>query len=108
MLYLLYYSFVPNTATMNRALSFFRGLERLHVQATVVFMMPDTNKSKVKEDYRYVKVKYLWDKLYFPWTFFKYVSYYIYCYQFLKQLKPRDIVYIGSCGQRFGQGWVMY
>lgn len=81
---------------MNRALSFFRGLERLHVQATVVFMMPDTNKSKVKEDYRYVKVKYLWDKLYFPWTFFKYVSYYIYCYQFLKQLKPRDIVYIGG------------
>lgn len=87
---------MPNTATMNRALSFFRGLEQLHVQATVVFMMPDTNHSKLTEGYSYVKVKYLWDKWYFPWSSFKYMSYYIYCFQFLKQLKPGDIVYIGG------------
>lgn len=94
MFYFLYYSYVPNTASFNRALSYFRSLDKFQVHATIVFLMPDARKNKLTEEFKYVEVKYLWDKCNIHSSYLKYLSYYINCSRFLSLLKKGDAVYI--------------
>lgn len=94
MIYYLYYSYVPNTASFNRALSYFKSLDKLRINATIVFLMPDSNNSRLKERYSNIKIKYLWDNYYIPLPRLKYISYYLYTLFFINRLKEGDIVYV--------------
>ena len=58
--------------------------------------MPDVNKSKLTETFKYVEVIYLWDKCNIRAAYLKFLSYYINCFRFQRLLKEGDIVYIGG------------
>ena len=94
MFYIVHALYRPNTAPANRALSFFRGFSEAGVKAHVLYFMPDTSYSKVKESFPGITIEYLWDKGYINHPIFKYVSYVKYLITFLRRLKKGDTVYV--------------
>ena len=94
MLYFVYRSYVPNVASTNRALAYFRNLERMGIPVTVVYFLPDKDKSKVLEDFKFVKFKYYWEHGYLNQKMLRYVSFYFYLKHFRHHLKAGDKVYV--------------
>lgn len=94
MIHFLYISYAPNTAPCNRALSYLRSLDKMAVSAKVSFFLPDNNKSKIPDSFKYISVKYYWDKFYINHNIFKYISYYFYLKCFINTLKKGDVIYI--------------
>lgn len=93
-IYILYESYTPNTAQTNRALAYLRSLEKMHMPVQVVFFLPDCKKSKLSDEFQYVKVKYCWEKYFINHKVLKYLSYYYYVKRLLNQLSHGDKVYI--------------
>ena len=94
MIYFLYNSYEPDTALTNRALSYFRSIEAMKVGITVVFFMPDKNKSQLTDDFQYINVKYYWSRYFVNNRYIKNLCYYSYLLHFKASLKEGDIVYI--------------
>lgn len=94
MLYFLYFSYVPNTASFNRMLAYWRSLDKMNIPAKVVFFLPDNNMSKISDKFKVVKIEYYWDRFYIRSRSLKYLSYYLYQYLFLGRLKKGDKVCI--------------
>lgn len=93
-LYFLYFSYVPNTACINRAKAYWKILDELGIKAEVAFFLPDSNYSKVTEEYKNITFKYYWDKYYINHRIFKYISFYYYQKKFFKDLNKKDVVYL--------------
>ena len=53
-LYIVCNSYNPNTAPTNRLLSFVQGFSELGVEAEVVFLVPNSDMSKVDNKYPHV------------------------------------------------------
>lgn len=96
MIYFVYLSYRPNTAPANRALAYLKSADRKGVPIQVLFLLPDENKSKLSDEFQYIKVKYCWDKLFIDNSYLKYLSYIFYLLMFVRQLKKGDKVYIYS------------
>lgn len=94
MIYFVYKSYVPNTAVMNRALSYIRSIEKIQIPITVVFFLPDFGRSVIPDKFEYITINYFWKKYYINHPILKYISYFIYLYSFRKQLRKGDKVYI--------------
>ncbi len=94
MIYFLYRSYVPNAASTNRALAYFHNLDRMKIPITVVYFLPDRDKSKVLEQFQYIKFKYYWDKFYINHSKLRYLSFYVYTKLFRHSLKIGDKVYV--------------
>ena len=62
-IYIVCNSYNPNTAPTNRILSFIRGFSELNVEAEVVFLVPDSSRSKVKENYPHISFRYMWERM---------------------------------------------
>ena len=77
MIYFLYNSYEPDTALTNRALSYFRSIEAMKVGITVVFFMPDKNKSQLTDDFQYINVKYYWSRYFVNNRYIKNLCYYL-------------------------------
>lgn len=93
-LFLVYRTYAPNTAFINRAKAYWDALDKIGLKATIVFFMPDNKYSKLNASYNNIKIKYYWDKYYIPNKYFKYISYYLYQKLFLGQLREGDRVYL--------------
>ena len=52
MLYFLQFSYVPNVASTNRLLAYFSALEKLGINARTVYLMPDSERNKIKYSYK--------------------------------------------------------
>lgn len=92
-IYLLYRCYSPNTAYINRMLSYLRAWEDEGEKVEIVFFMPDEKKSKIAESFRHIKITYMWEKYYLDNKLLKYFCYAWYVYCFTKRLKHDDVVY---------------
>lgn len=91
---LIYKSYTPNTAGINRAYAYWNVLNKLGIKIEVSFFLPDKNYNKVKEEYENITFKYYWDKYYINHRIFKYISFYYYRRKFVKDLDKKDVVYL--------------
>ena len=96
--YFLYHCFLPNTANMNRALSFLREIDEIGYNVTVCFFEPDNNCSKISEIFNNIKIVYYWDKLYFNNKVFKHLFYYYLC-KFVNNINPGDTIFINELAE---------
>lgn len=91
--YAVFNNYYPNSAPSNRILSYLEAWEKMDVEVTAVFMLPDRNFSHIDRQYNNIKIVYMWDK--FP--VHNYICHNIllfwYVNSFIKQLKPGDKVY---------------
>lgn len=94
MIYFCYHSYEPNTATYNRVLAFLRNIEKLKIPVKVVFFMPNRDKSRILDHFKYIDIHYCWDHCYINSKFFKYLSFYFYQFLFLRRLRSGDKVCI--------------
>ena len=90
----LYLGYSPNTATFNRAQSYWKVLDKLGIKVEVTFFFPDSNYNKVKEVYKNITFKYYWDKYYIKHRALKYISYYFYRKDYIRKIKEGDILYL--------------
>lgn len=86
------FSYVPNTASTNRLLSYIRNIPQ-EIKVRVFFIMPDKNFSKIKDVPQNVEVVYCWDKFRCKNKLFKYIFYKLSIQYVKRQLHEKDIVY---------------
>lgn len=101
MLYIVCNSYQPNTAPTNRVLSFVRGFSELGVEAEVVFLTPNSERSKVNKHYPHITFKYMWEKLHFTNSIVNKLAEEYYGWKFAKSLKPGDVVFLTNFGNIF-------
>lgn len=94
MLYFLCFSYVPNTASFNRMLAYWRSLDKMNIPTKVVFFLPDNQMSKMTDDFKSVIVEYYWEKFYIKSRYLRYLLLFLYQFLFLKQLRIGDKVCI--------------
>ena len=94
MFYFVNFSYSPNTAPTNRALSYIKALSEMGVPTCVVFFAPDKMFSRVKESYPHIEFKYLWDKYYLGIPRIKKLSLRWYLKRFVRDLQSGDKVYV--------------
>lgn len=100
-IYIVCNSYNPNTAPTNRVLSFIRGFSELNVEAEVVFLVPDSNRSKVKENYPYITFRYMWETMRISNRILNKLAEEYYGRRFVKILKPGDVVFLTNFGNIF-------
>lgn len=93
-IYLVRMVYLPNKAETNRLLSFLRGFSDLHIDVEMVFLIPDSQKSKYNIDIPHVTFTYMWEK--FPITnrYMKQIVYNINSVRFVNRLEEGDIVIV--------------
>lgn len=93
MLYILNYSFSPNSAVSNRIIGYLKAMDKMGVEATFIVMMPDASFSKLSLRLEHIKVEYLWEKIKFNHRLLRPVYYRLFCRSIRKRLRPGDKVY---------------
>lgn len=93
MLYILNLEYLPNTAACNRLTGYYRSMDQMEIEATVVFLNPNSNYDKLKENFNHIKVEYYWKRWLLYRGFFRKITLSLYINRFIKRLKPGDIVY---------------
>lgn len=99
--YIVSNSYNPNTAPTNRLLSFIHGFSELNVDVEVVFLVPDTNRSKVKESYPHITFRYMWEKMPISNRVLNKLAEEYYGRKFVKILKHGDVVFLTNFGNIF-------
>lgn len=83
----------PNNAVSNRLLGYFRALDQMGVEATVVFLHPDKYRHKIEEEYQYLKIEYYWSYLVPYRGVFRNLTLRKYIRKFISKLRKGDVVY---------------
>lgn len=92
MIHIVHLSYVPNTASTNRLLSYLYNIP-LHINIKLYFLLPDSQRSEIKELPKNIQITYCWKKfepihrLLTPFTYHCSLRY------IRKQLNCGDIVY---------------
>lgn len=97
-IYIVCRSYHPNTAFTNRILSFLRGFSDLGINVKVVFIIPDSMKSKLHVDLPHVSFKYMWESIPTSNHFINRLFEGYYEWQFVRMLKPGDVVFLTNFG----------
>ena len=100
-IYIVCEAYYPNTAFTNRVLSFLRGFSDLQVKVTVVFLAPDSNKSRIQEVFSNVSIKYMWENMPYSNRLLNKLALEYYGWKFAKSLNPGDLVYLTNFGNIF-------
>lgn len=100
-IYVVCNSYDPNTAATNRILSFLRGFSELQVEVEVIFLTPDSNMSRVLQEYPHITFRYMWNHLPFSNRYINKLAAEYYGWKFVKQLKTGDIVFLTNFGNIF-------
>lgn len=93
MLYILNYSFSPNSAVSNRIIGYLKAMDKMGVDATVIIMMPDASSSKLDLQLTHIKVEHMWETMRFTHRFLRPIYYSLFCRSIKKRLHPGDKVY---------------
>ena len=93
MLYIIRLMYEPNNAVSNRLLGYFRALDQMGVEATVVFLHPDKYRHKIEEEYQYLKIEYYWSYLVPYRGVFRNLTLRKYIRKFISKLRKGDVVY---------------
>lgn len=62
MLYLVSSVYAPNSATTNRMKGYYSALDKMRVEATIIYLYPDNAKNRQTDEYEHLKIVHLWDK----------------------------------------------
>lgn len=92
MINFIHFSYVPNTASTNRLLSYIRSIPQ-EIKIRLFFIMPDKNFSKIENTPSNVSIVYCWDKFSCKNKLLIFFSYHLSLSYIRKQLKSGDIVY---------------
>jgi glycosyltransferase involved in cell wall biosynthesis len=93
MFYILQYAYTPNTASCNRLLGFYKTLDAMGIEATIVHLAPNEDKSKIKDIYNHLHLEYNYNG-YLPYKkFIKKILVLSSLRNFVKRLHTGDIVY---------------
>lgn len=96
MFYFLNFEYLPNTAVGNRLLGYYRSMDKMGIEAEVVFLHPNSRYEKIQESFNSIKFVYYW-KRYIPYRgVFRNITLQLYLKRFLSNLKSGDIVYTYS------------
>lgn len=93
MLYILNYSFSPNSAVSNRMIGYLKAMDKMGVDATFIVMMPDVSFSKLNLRFKHIKVEYLWESMKINHRLLRPVYYRLFCRSIRKRLRSGDKVY---------------
>jgi glycosyltransferase involved in cell wall biosynthesis len=93
MLYILNISYQPNNAVSNRLLGYYSALDEPNIEAKVVYLLPNQNKEKIKQQYQNLKVTYLWDWCKYNNKLIRFICFYINLLRIYLKLERGDIVY---------------
>ena len=93
MFYIVNYAYNPNTAISNRLLGYYSALDKLGVETSVIFLIPDKKKSKISVKYKNLQIIYLWEEVYYKNKLVRYIWTLINYHRFKRKLKSGDIVY---------------
>lgn len=96
MLYIVNIAHNPNMASCNRLLGYYAALDEMAIDTTVVFLLPDSQKSKIDVVYRCVKIVYMWDEGCYDNKIFRTLSFYNNIRKLLKMIRLGDVVYTYS------------
>ena len=99
--YIVCNAYVPNVAFTNRVLSFVRGFSELGVETEVVFLVPDVNRSVVKDIYPHITFKYMWASMPLSNRFINKLAEEYYGWKFARSLRTGDVVYLTNFGNVF-------
>ena len=100
-IYIVCNSYNPNTAPTNRVLSFIRGFSELKLDVEVVFLAPDADKNKVKENFPHITFKYMWERMCVSNRILNKFAEEYYGSKFVKTLRPGDVVFLTNFGNIF-------
>lgn len=92
--YIVQSAYTPNTAPTNRLLSFLQGFSDLGVDVEMVYLIPDSKKSKIAKSIPHVKVTYMWEKLPITNPYLSQLLYEYNSYRFVRSLYPGDKVFV--------------
>ena len=87
--YILCRTYTPNSAGVNRLMSFINGFSNHGVETKVIFFSPDPKKSKFNGELPNVEFIYKWESHYINHPVFKYISFFFYIIGFTLSI-PRN------------------
>lgn len=96
MFYILNFQYEPQSASGNRLLAYYRALDQLGIDATVVFLFPNKKYAKINEQFKRVRVLYFWNYITPYRGPFRKMTLSQYMNRFVKMLKEGDLVYTYS------------
>lgn len=93
MLYILNISHDPNTAATNKLLGYYAALDKLGINSTIVFLLPNSLRSKVTHHYGIIRVIYFWRRNLYNHKIFRWFLFRLNLFRFLITLKKGDVIY---------------
>lgn len=93
MFYFLNISYTPNTASTNRLLGYYSAFDNLGIKATIVYLIPDSEKHRMEKKYKNINVMYYWGGAFHNSTVFRFFLFRWNLLRFVHSLKEGDIVY---------------
>ncbi len=94
MFYILRNTYSPNGASSNRAMAYYRAMDAIGVDATIVILQPDSKCSRIKDTFKHLKVIHCWNRISSSNRLFRRIYFYISIFRFLKKLRGGDKVYV--------------
>ena len=95
MFYILRNSFMPNTASANRALAYYKAMDVIGVEAKVIILQADAHQSRIDYVFKHLIIEYWWENGFQSRNkYYRRIQYFLNLRRFLKQVKPGDKVYI--------------
>lgn len=92
MLHIVHFSYVPNTASTNRLLSYLRNIPK-HIEVSLYFLMPSPDNSEVDDLPKNIHVMYCWKVFKASCRIFIPLTYYLSLLYIRRRLKRGDVVY---------------
>lgn len=92
MLYFLNISFIPNAASSNRLLAYYSYFDTLPFKTSVIYLLPDSNGSRINQSYRNINVTYLWRRK-INNSIIRFIAFWINLFRVQRLLKKGDVVF---------------
>lgn len=89
----------PNTAPLNRLLSFLSAFDNMGVKTEMVFIYSDAQQSKIVNRYKNITIKYLWDSRNISNKYLKYANSFLDIHRYVKKIQSDDCVFCFGCSQ---------
>lgn len=97
MFYIVADSYSPNSAGTNRILAYAKALSKYGIDTKIVFLQPDSQFSKYRNNLPHIEFIYYWDRLYINFPRLNKLSLRYYMRKFFKILQAGDKVYVYGC-----------
>lgn len=89
----------PNTAPLNRLLSFLSAFDNAGIETEMIFVYRDNQGSKLQRSYNHVKVRNLWEGSNVKNKYCRYLKSFLDVIKFTQTLDPEDNVFCFGCSQ---------